>query len=370
MLSARWFGRNNVSLNASNIRNLKDHLLAGNVALVGNGTEFLAVLAPGVKQPNTAKSGVTLTIQIKWCSSPILCGSANRPSSIFTPRVPYMRKTLFACNVFTLVSINESYDEVYRNRLNYPVKLRPSVASWVSAAFDITCTFLSLGRRVSAGVLAPLMGLIWKVPLPAIALSMVAFAAVVAAVAEFPFRVVADYVVPIGVYAWDSILSIGQGGWGTEGTVLMCSILFALALCCVCACEEAITRTYPAVQPGTAPPKPLNQLVAPLVSPNVSDDDKASGSTSDQDTDRADWQKESDNHGLSASACDARCILIDGLPERRLNPKVCKRRGAKLATLLDTDELYSSGSRIIPTYSEWVNAQLCTFHREPIYTGA
>ena len=263
MLSTRWIGQNNVSLNASNIRNLKDHLLAGNVALVGNGTEFLAVVAPGVKQPNTTKSGVTLTIQIKWCSSPILRESINRSNSIFMSRVPYMHKTLFTCNVFTLVSINESYDEVYRSRLTYPVKLRPAFASWVSTAFDITCTYLSLGCRVSTGVIAPLIGLIWKIPLPTIVFSMVALTVFVAAVTEFPFRAVADFVMPIGVYAWDFAISIGQGGWGAEGIVLTCFILFTLALCCVCVCEEAITRTYPVSQPGAAPPKPLTQLITP-----------------------------------------------------------------------------------------------------------
>ena len=136
-----WVGRNNDSLNASIIRTLKDHLFSGNVALVGNGTEFLAVLAPGAIQHNTTKSGATLSIQIKWRPSPILRDSVGRTNGIFISRAPYMHKTLFTSNVFTLVSTNESYDEVYRNRLAYPVKLRSPFASWVSAALGVTWTF-------------------------------------------------------------------------------------------------------------------------------------------------------------------------------------------------------------------------------------
>ena len=365
VLSDRWVGRNNASLDTLSIRALKNHLFAGNVALVGNGTEFLAVLAPGFKQHNTTRSGVTLSIQIQWRSSPILCDSVNRHNGIFISRVPYMRKTLFSCNVFTLISINESYDEVYRNRSAYPVKIRPSFAAWVAAALEVTCTFFALGCRVSTGIIAPLVGLMWKIPLPAIVFSMVMLTAAVAVVTEFPFRDVANFVMPFGVYAWDPLLSFGQFEWGAEGTVLLCFILFTLSLCCVCACEEVLTRTYPVTLPATAPPKPLNQLNTPVVSLSASDDDKASGSTSDHDPDNVAWQKETDDHGLFASTRDAHCILIDGLPERRLNPKVCIRRGVKLATLLDTDELFSSGSRITPSCSDWVDAQLRTFRREP-----
>ena len=211
-LSERWIGRHNTTLNASDIRSLKDHLFAGDVALIVNGIEYLAALAPGVRQPNTTKTGVTLTVQIKRCSSSILRDSVNRPNGVFISRVPYMHKTLLTCNISTLVSISESFGEVYQSRLAYPVRLSSSFTSWVSADLEVSCAMLSLGCRVTTGFVAPLAGLVWKVPIPAIVFSMVMVTAAVAFAIEFPFRDVANFVMPVAVYAWDSLMSLGQAG--------------------------------------------------------------------------------------------------------------------------------------------------------------
>ena len=56
-LSDRWIGRHNTTLGASDIRSLNDHLFASNVALTGNGAEYLAVFAPGPRQHSTTKPG-------------------------------------------------------------------------------------------------------------------------------------------------------------------------------------------------------------------------------------------------------------------------------------------------------------------------
>ena len=128
---------------------------------------------------------------------------------------------------------------------------------------------------------------------------------------------------------------------------------------------EFPTRTYPVYRSNADIPKPLSQLVTPAGAPLVSDGDKTSGATIDNDHDTAEWGNARAQDGLLASAGEAHCILLDGNPDRRLNPKVCERRGVKLVNMPDTDELYSSGSRAKPPYSEWVNAHLCTFHRGP-----
>ena len=48
---------------------------------------------------------------------------------------------------------------------------------------------------------------------------------------------------------------------------------------------------------------------------------------------------------------------------KRLGANVCKRPGVKMATLLSGDEINSGGSIAKPSGTEWVNAQLRTFHR-------
>ena len=58
-------------------------------------------------------------------------------------------------------------------------------------------------------------------------------------------------------------------------------------------------------------------------------------------------------------------MLINGDSAGRLGKKVCKRPGAKLATLLSGDELYYIGDRAEPFESPWASTFLCTFHRAP-----
>ena len=128
-----------------------------------------------------------------------------------------------------------------------------------------------------------------------------------------------------------------------------------------------LTRTYPVRPTQESTPKPLSQLIAPVVSPTVSEDDKTSGCASDREHDAAERGRGKSQRGLIASIFDAHCILLGGNPERRLNSKICKRRCVKLAKLLDTDELYSSGPLVKPSFADWANAQLCTFRRGLIF---
>ena len=100
------------------------------------------------------------------------------------------------------------------------------------------------------------------------------------------------------------------------------------------------------------------------MSPAISDDDKTSGSTSDNDPVAQGRCNELSRHGPLASVCDAHCVLVDGNRDERLNKKVCKRPGVQLVTLLDIPpELYSGGMLVNPTHADHVQAQLRTFHR-------
>ena len=203
----------------------------------------------------------------------------------------------------------------------------------------------------------------WKIPIHVTLITSIFSTMSLAGVADFPFREVASFAMPALVQTWDLLIEAWYRDLCLEWAGLFYFILFTLALCCCCSCEEFLTGIYPAPSGNTAPHKPLSQLITPVCSPPASDDDKTSDSTSVNENGQDSRDQARAKGGLFASVCDERCNLIDGIHEKRLNPKVCKRRGSKHATLLDTDELYSSGTRALPTYSEWVNAQLRTFHR-------
>ena len=128
----------------------------------------------------------------------------------------------------------------------------------------------------------------------------------------------------------------------------------------LCACGEFYSRSHGEVLP---PPIPVSQLKMPF----GPDEGKASGTTSDQDMadDHFEWEKETEEHGLFAPACNAHCILINGDPSNRLGKKVCIRPVSKLITLLSGGELFSSGERVKPSESNWADTVLCTFRREP-----
>ena len=116
----------------------------------------------------TPKNRVILTVQIGWCSIPILQEPINRADRIFLSRVPCRRKSLFTCSVYTLSVRNESHGSVCKERFNYPAKLRPAFAQIASMAWSFDCSALSVGCQLSLGLVSPVMSLIWKVPLPAV----------------------------------------------------------------------------------------------------------------------------------------------------------------------------------------------------------
>ena len=95
------------------------------------------------------------------------------------------------------------------------------------------------------------------------------------------------------------------------------------------------------------------------------EDERTSGSTSDNAPVVSRWENAIEQDGVIASICDARSILVEGDPDSRSGKKVCMRPGVKLVALLDTDDLYASGEVVKPSIYEWVSAQLCTFHRGP-----
>ena len=74
---------------------------------------------------------------------------------------------------------------------------------------------------MSVGVVAPVMGLIWKIPIRVLVFSMVFATAAVAAVTEFPLRDVATIIMPVVVRSWDFIAPFRQQDLGTEGAVLV-----------------------------------------------------------------------------------------------------------------------------------------------------
>ena len=109
---SRWIGDNGSPLGALAMRQLKMHLFDGNRAIIGNGTEFLAISAHGSRQPNNTKTWVTPTAQIGWRCSPILQDSIKRAKQISLSRAPYRRKSLFTFSAYTLLMRNESHEAV------------------------------------------------------------------------------------------------------------------------------------------------------------------------------------------------------------------------------------------------------------------
>ena len=231
--------------------------------------------------------------------------------------------------------------------------------------WDFPRTFLFLGCRLSLGAIAPVMGLVWKIPIRVVIATSLFATLSLGAAADFPLREVPAHTMPVLVQTWDLAIAPRNHDLGAERAVLFCFILLTLSMRCYCSCDEFLTMTYPVSTRNTAPPNPLSQLQTPVGSPPASGDGETSGSTSDNDPDTTGRGQAQERDGIFDAVCDAHCILLDGDPGRRRNPKVCKRRGVKLATLLDTGELFSCGSRALPTYSDWVNAQLRTFHRVP-----
>ena len=75
----------------------------------------------------------------------------------------------------------------------------------------------------------------------------------------------------------------------------------------MCACEEVFSRAH-------GKPLPKSASVSQWKTPGDSDDERASGATSDQDQDNdvASWTKEIEDRGLFASTCNAHCVLING----------------------------------------------------------
>ena len=141
--------------------------------------------------------------------------------------------------------------------------------------------------------------------------------------------------------------------------------MFTLALRVICACGDFLSRIYPERRHLQSPPKPPSQLTTPSASQVPSDDDTTSGIASDPEHDASSWTTRRQQYGILSSPCDAHCVFVNGPHSARLNKKVCKRQGVKLATLLISGELYSIGSLAGPTPSGWVASQMCTFHRDP-----
>ena len=158
------------------------------------------------------------------------------------------------------------------------------------------------------------------------------------------FKDVASVAIQVLNYAAESFSAAWSQPMSTEWVVLWCFVLFTLFLCAVCACGDFLSRVYPDHQHRQAPPKPLPQLITPSASQVSPDDDKTPESTRDPEhgeSSRTTRRRKQD--GIIASTCDAHRILVNGSPSSRLNKKVCKRQGVKLATLLISDKLHPSG---------------------------
>ena len=126
----------------------------------------------------------------------------------------------------------------------------------------------------------------------------------------------------------------------------------------ICVCEEVFPRIY---NNSMHPPK----LVSKLTAPSITDDAPTSGSTSGASANESGRRDRRGQDGLFSSNIEARCKLINGTPDTRLNKKVRIRPGSKLVTLLARDELFPGGTRAKPLGSEWVSAFLRTFRRIP-----
>ena len=83
---------------------------------------------------------------------------------------------------------------------------------------------------MTVGVVTPIMGLIWKVPLHVLVLSSVFVRSAFAEVTEFPLRDVALYTMPVVVQSLDFAASLWRQELSTEWAVLLCFILSTLAM--------------------------------------------------------------------------------------------------------------------------------------------
>ena len=216
-LTDRRLGGNLSSLGALSIRQLKGHLFGGNRALVGNGTVFPSIAAPGMERPYTTKSGATLTVQAGWCSSSLLMDYANRTDSAFISRAPIsMQAALFTCNAYAIILTNQSYEGFSRACISYPATLRPAFSHLISLACAFACTFLAVGWRMSCGVLSAAVGLLWKVPVPITIMSFILLTLKFDTAIELPLRGVALYAMPVSAQAFDFLKSFRRRELATE----------------------------------------------------------------------------------------------------------------------------------------------------------
>ena len=220
-LTDRRGGRGSVPLGALAVGHLETHLFAGNRALIGNGTEFLLVSAPGVKQPNTTKTGVTLAVQIARCASPILLESVGRNKMIPLSRVLYRRKYLLTFSVSTLLAPIESYDLVFNIRHLYSATLRPAFSHFISLAWELDCATLSIVCRLEIGVRAHAVGVARMVPVPVMVVSSLFFTMTAAYVLEFPLRDVAHYTMPLLAQVTNAAWSIWNQPVTNEWAILI-----------------------------------------------------------------------------------------------------------------------------------------------------
>ena len=176
------------TLGAAAVRHLKTHLFEGNHALAGDGTEFVLVSSPGVKQPNAAKTGVILNIHVRWCSIPVIADSITRSNRAFLSRVPYRRKSLFTCTLLTLLRPSESYVDLFNGRKRHPVTIRPAFSRLATMFRSALCSTLAVGCQVSIGLVAPVASFIFKLPFPAVVGSLVFRTATLVIVFNYTFK--------------------------------------------------------------------------------------------------------------------------------------------------------------------------------------
>ena len=219
--------------------------------------------------------------------------------------------------------------------------------------------FITIGLPSVSGIRPPLDGLLRKVPFPESVGSLLSLTTTLAFAPELHLREVAQYTMTVLGTFLGAVSSIWSHPMSTKWVVMWGFCLFTGVLCTICACEEMFSRIY--ITPQTAAPKPLPLLITPT----SSGDNGTSGSTSEREGGEHKWEDALRQDGLFASACDARRTLIDGVPANHLKCELRKRPWVNLPTLLGKDELYPSGYLAKHTTTDWVNAQLRTFHRGP-----
>ena len=357
--TTRWKGSLKSPCNALELRMLKGHLMEGKQSILAVGPDFVLINSPGVKQANSTKTGLVLIATVLNCTSPVLQSLISEKGRVFISRVGYNHSTLVTSHSFLNLLDGETFDDVI-TRKPFPVVIRPAFVEFLSLFWNMTHTVMQVTCQVLFGAVMPIGGLILRIPIPAIIGLVMFVTTAFAFVLDYPIWEVATYILPFVSKIYDYLALALSSQLSHEWAVMWLATLIITALCLMCACEELFFR---AVTPPLPAPVPVSKLKIPI----ASDEDCASGTTSDQDFDNGNetaWEKE-EGQGLFSSNCTAHCILINGNPQNRLSKKVCKRPGSKLITLLSGDELFAGAERVKPFESPCVSTFLCTFHRGP-----